>query len=169
MARAPPRRLERPARPVYDPLVHAPVLVRRLTLVSAALLVYWLLTFALAVTQDWPAEFGAGPEDRPETLGEWIWRGSLLHAPLAPILGQLVFTGIVLRPTRTSRSIGGLGLAAVGTLFTIGGLGEPLRPQLSDPPLPLYVGLRVLGLAGSVALVVFGVRVALAARRGDDR
>jgi hypothetical protein len=141
---------------------------RRLTLVSGVLLLYWVAMFALAVSLDWPAEFGAGAEDRPETLLEWIWRGSLVHAPLPPVVAQLVFTGLALKRAARWRMIAGLGLAVVGSLYTIGGLGEPLRPELSDPPLALYLGLRVVGLALSVALVALGLAAALAARRSRE-
>jgi hypothetical protein len=142
--------------------------VRRLLLVSGALLVYWVAMFVLAVTQDWPAEFGAGEEDRPETIPEWIWRGSLVHAPLPPLVAQLVFTGLVQKRARRWRMIGGFSLAVVGALYTIGGLGEPLRPELSDPPRVPYLALRAVGVALSLALTGFGIAAALSARRGDD-
>ena len=81
---------------------------------------------------------------------------------------QAAFTLLVLVDRRPALAVAGLGLAALGALYTIGGLGEPLRPERSDPPLALYWALKAVGVAGGLGLVVAGVETVAAAVRGRE-
>jgi len=49
---------------------------RALVLVSCLLLVYALVAAITAITQDRPAEFSMTPADDPETVVQWIVRGT---------------------------------------------------------------------------------------------
>jgi hypothetical protein len=139
---------------------------RWLVVVSVALLAYWAVMAIVAIAQDWPGEFGTSPEDDPDTVWEWIWRGSLVHAPLPPILVQLALTLAALTRRRAWLVVAGIGLTLVGALYAIGYVGEPpLRPERSDPPVALYVLVRVVGLVGVLALISLGIATAVGALR----
>ena len=138
---------------------------RALVLVSSLVLVYWVVAIAVAITQDWPAEFSTSPSDDPETVGQWIVRGSLISAPLAPILAQVVLTGLALLERPGWRIVSGFGFAVLGVVYTIGTLGEPLDPERSDPPVLVYAGFRVLGLAAALSFVALGGLTAIGAIR----
>ena len=137
---------------------------RRLVVVSIAVLVYWAVATLLAVQAGWPAEF-SGLGDPSDVSGEWASRGTLVSPPLLPLVAQAALTLLVLVDRRSALAVAGLGLAAIGALYAIGGLGEPLRPDRSDPPLALYWILKSLGIAGGLALVVTGVETGGAAIR----
>jgi len=138
---------------------------RWLVLVSCLLLVYWVVAIVVAITQDWPAEFGTSPSDDPETVGEWILRGSLVTAPLAPIVAQVVLTGLALLARPGWRIVSGIGFSVLGVVYTIGTLGEPLDPERSDPPVLVYAGFRVFGLAAALSFVALGGLTAIGAIR----
>jgi len=137
---------------------------RRLVVVSIAVLVYGAVTTLIAVQAGWPAEFG-GLGDPSDVGGEWASRGTLISPPLLPALAQAALTLLVFVDRRPALAVAGLGLAAIGALYAIGGLGEPLHPERSDPPLALYWGLKAVGVAGGLALVVTGVETVAAAVR----
>ena len=133
---------------------------------SSFLLAYWVVMAVLAISQDWPAEFDTTAADDPETIGEWVIRGSLVHAPLAPLVVQAGLTLIACLRRRGWIVAAGAGLALVGAVYTIGFLGEPLlEPERSDPPLLLYVGVRVVGLGLVVAMIALGALSAVRAMR----
>lgn len=133
---------------------------------SGVLLAYWVVMAALAISQEWPAEFDTTAADDPETIGEWVARGSLVHAPLAPLVVQAVLTLAACLRGRGWIVAAGVGLALVGAVYTIGFLGEPLlEPERSDPPLLLYVGVRVVGLGLVAAMIALGVLSAVRAMR----
>ena len=120
----------------------------------------------VAITQDWPAEFGTIGEDDPTTVWQWIWRGSLVHAPLPPILVQVFFTLLALLRRRGWLVAAGIGLALVGAVYAIGFLGEPpLHPERSDPNAAVYVLVRIPGVALVLALVGLGLATAWRALR----
>lgn len=131
---------------------------------SIAVLVYGAAMTVVAVSAGWPAEFG-GLGDPNDVGGEWISRGTLVSPPLLPALAQALLTLLVFVDRRAALAVAGLGLAAIGALYAIGGLGEPLRPERSDPPLALYWVLKGLGVAGGLGLVVTGVETGVAAIR----
>ena len=141
---------------------------RALVSVSAVLLVYWLITTAIAIDQGWPAEFGS-VGDPTDVAGEWVSRGTLLSPPLVPMLAQGLFTLLALARRRGWRIVAGLGLAALGVLYTIGGLGEPLDPEASNPPVALYAALRVAGLVGCIALAALAVATVMQVIRAHSR
>jgi hypothetical protein len=133
---------------------------RRLVVVSIAVLVYWAVATLVAVQAGWPAEF-SGLGDPSDVSGEWASRGTLVSPPLLPMVAQAALTLLVLVDRRSALAVAGFGLAAIGALYAIGGLGEPLRPDRSGPPLALYWILKALGIAGGLALGRH--------RRGDRR
>jgi len=130
---------------------------RALVLVSCLLLVYSVVAIVVAIAQDWPAEFSTTPSDDPQTVGQWIVRGSLVSAPLAPIAAQVVLTGLALLERYGWRLVAGVGFAVLGVVYTIGSLGEPLDPDRSDPPVIVYGAFRVVGLVAALTLVILGV------------
>jgi len=138
---------------------------RWLVLASCLVLVYSVFTAVLAITLDWPAEFGTSPEDDPETIAQWIVHGSLVSAPLAPIVAQIVLTGLALLRRPGWRIASGLGFVVLGVVYLIGNLGEPLDPERSDQPVLAYIALRGLGIAAAVALVGLGAWTAARAVR----
>jgi hypothetical protein len=71
------------------------------------------------------------------------------------------------RRRRVWQLVSGAGLAILGALYVVGGLGEPLDPVASDPNVVVYWLLRLTGLVGAVALFVAGVAAAIAALRGS--
>jgi hypothetical protein len=50
------------------------------------------------------------------------------------MVAQAALTLALFVDRRSALAVAGLGLAAIGALYAIGGLGEPLRPDRSDPP-----------------------------------
>ncbi len=53
----------------------------------------------------------------------------------------------------------------LGVVYTIGTLGEPLDPERSDPPVLVYAGFRVFGLAAALSFVALGGLTAIGAIR----
>lgn len=129
------------------------MLRRPLAALSLALLAWWVLLLAVSVGAGWPAEIGGGA-----TVDEWPSQGTLVAPPLVPLGLQAVFTGLLLLPYRRGRLAAGTGLAVLGGVYLVAGLGEPWEPELSDAPLWALVLLRVPALAGSAALVLLGLR-----------
>ena len=138
---------------------------RALALVSCLLLVYGLVAATVAIRQDWPAEFGTTPTDDPETVVQWVVRGSLISAPLAPLVAQVVLTGLALLERPGWRVFAGIGFALLGVVYVIGNLGEPLDPERSDPPVIVDGAFRIIGVAWALALIVLGVLTARSAIR----
>jgi len=138
---------------------------RRLVACSIALLVLWVLFTFVAVWRGWPAELG-GIGD-PEQVGdEWISHGTLLSPPFWALVAQVVLTILAFVERRWILMFAGLGPAVLGAYYTIATVGEPLHPERSDPPLGLLWLVKVLGVAGSLGLVVTGVETGVAALRG---
>lgn len=137
---------------------------RRLVVVSIASLVFWAVATLVAVQAGWPAELGE-LGDPNDVGGEWASRGTLVSPPLLPLVLQALFTLLVFVDRRITVGIAGLALAALGAVYVVGGLGEPLEPARSDPPLALYWALKALGTALGLGLVVTGVETVSAAVR----
>jgi hypothetical protein len=133
-----------------DPVMQSGVLVW----LVVALLIGNALGLVISVAAGWPAEFG-GVGDPENVLGEFPSRGTLLAAPIAPLIVLVVGLVLALRGNRWLASLGLLALVVVPVLFVIGTLGEPLRPQASDPPVAFLIVWRTVFIALSVALVVF--------------
>jgi hypothetical protein len=128
--------------------------------ISALLLGYWLIVTGIAIERGWPAEVGS-VGDAENVSGEWVTRGTLVSPPLAPLLVQAALTGLALLRRRAWRVVSGAGLAVLGVVYLAAGLAEPFDPEASDPNLLVLWVLRVLGMAGSVALVIAGVAAAI--------
>jgi hypothetical protein len=137
---------------------------RRLVIASIATLIFWAVATLVAVQAGWPAEFN-GLGDPDGVGGEWASRGTLVSPPLLPMVVQAAATLLLFVDRRPAIGVAGLVLAALGALYAIGGLGEPLEPTRSDPPLALYWALKVVGVTAGLALVVTGVETVAAAAR----
>jgi hypothetical protein len=137
---------------------------RRLLLISVSLLAFWILATILGVAQGWPAEF-AGLGDPEDVSGEWATRGTLVSPPIFLVAAQAALTLVLFLESRLLRGVAGFGLAALGSYFAITGFGEPLEPELSDPPVALYAVLKGVGIAGSLGLVWAGVETAVSTFR----
>jgi hypothetical protein len=142
---------------------------RLLVRVSLALVLYWVVAFLVAMTQDWPAELSTDAGDDPESVGEWIVRGSLLAPPLAPFLAQLVLTFAAARSGVRWVLSGAVGLVLLGIVYVLATLGEPLDPERSDPPTLVYLAFRVVGLSLLAALIALALWTAVRAVRALRR
>jgi hypothetical protein len=132
--------------------------------VSALLLGFWLIITVVSIDHGWAAEFG-DVGDPTDVSGEWISRGTLFTPPLAPLVAQAALTALALVQRRVWQLVAGVGLALLGVLYLVGGLGEPIDPAASDPNVVVYWLLRLTGLLGAAALVVTGAAAAIAAWR----
>lgn len=121
--------------------------------VSLALFVYWVVGFVVAMTQNWPAELDTEPSDDPETLVQWIVRGSLLAPPLAPLVVQVMATSLAALRRTGWALVGVVALLLLGAVYTIATFGEPFEPARSDPPTAVYLAFRVLGISLLAALI----------------
>jgi len=135
--------------------------------ISALLLGFLLIITVVSIDHGWTAEFG-DVGDPTDVSGEWITRGTLFSPPLAPIIAQAVLTALALVRRRAAQLVAGAGLALLGVLYIVGGLGEPFDPVASDPNAAVYLLLRITGLVGAVALAAAGVATVLAALRGRE-
>jgi hypothetical protein len=106
-----------------------------------------IIGLVISVAARWPAEFG-GVGDPDNVLGEFFTRGTLLAAPPPPLIALAVGVVLALRGGRWLGALGLLTMIVVAALFIIGTLGEPLRPQASDPPIAFLFAWQ----AGFIAL-----------------
>ena len=134
--------------------------------ISALLLGFWLIVTVVSIDHGWTAEFG-DVGDPKDVSGEWVSRGTLFSPPLAPMIAQALLTALALVQRRVWQLVAGAGLALLGALYVVGGLGEPLDPVASDPSVLVYALLRLTGLVGAAALVVTGIATVIAARRAS--
>lgn len=132
--------------------------------ISALLLGFWLIATVVSIDHGWAAEFG-DVGDAKDVSGEWVSRGTLFSPPLAAMVAQAVLTALALVQRRIWQLVAGGGLALLGALYVVGGLGEPLDPVASNPKVVVYALMRLTGLAGAVALIVAGIAAVIAARR----
>ena len=132
--------------------------------ISALLLGFLLIITVVSIDHGWTAEFGdvGNPDD---VSGEWVTRGTLFTPPLAPMIAQAVLTALGLMKRRAWQVVAGAGLALVGCLYVVGGLGEPLDPVASDVNVGVSALLRITGLVGALALVAAGFATVVAALR----
>ena len=134
--------------------------------ISSLLLGFWVIITVVSIDHGWAAELGS-VGDGGDVSGEWVTRGTLFTPPLAPMIAQAVLTALALVRRRGWRLVAGAGLALLGALYLVGGLGEPLDPVASDPDVVVYALLRITGLLGALALIAAGVATVLAALRGS--
>jgi hypothetical protein len=140
-------------------------LARLLFPISALLLGFWLIVTVISIDHGWTAELGS-VGDPKDVSGEWLTRGTLFTPPLAPLVAQAGLTALALVRRKLAQIVAGVGLALLGCLYLVGGLGEPLDPVASDPKVVVHALLRIAGLVGTVALIAAGVANAIVARRG---
>jgi hypothetical protein len=135
--------------------------------VSAIVLGFWLIATVVSIDHGWADELWGNAGDSTNVSGEWLARGTLFSPPLAALVVQAGLTALALLRARIWRLVAGIGLALLGCLYVVIGLGEPVDPVASDPRVVAHVLLRIVGLAGAVALVVVGAAAAIQARRGS--
>ena len=126
--------------------------------VVGLILVLNTIGLVIALVGEMPKEFG-GAGDPSNVLGEAPLQGTLLSAPLAPIL---VLIGMAWLSYRSNwlGVIGLLGMIVVCVLFTVGYLGEPLHPKASDPPVAFIVAWKLIGIPIVLTLIaVCGLRL----------
>lgn len=141
-----------------------PATAKLLAPISALLLGFWLIITVVSIDHGWTAERGE-VGDPTDVSGEWVTRGTLFSPPLAPMIAQAVLTALALVQRRVWQLVAGVGLAIVGCLYVVGGLGEPFDPVASDPKVAVSALLRITGLVGAIALIAAGVATAIAAIR----
>jgi hypothetical protein len=134
--------------------------------VSAIVLGFWLIATVVAIDHGWADELW-GTGDPTNVSGEWVARGTLFSPPLAALVVQAVLTALALLRGRIWRLVAGAGLALLGCLYLVIGLGEPFDPVASDPHIVPHVLLRLTGLVGGAALVAVGSAAVIQARRGS--
>jgi hypothetical protein len=104
--------------------------------------------------------------DADQVGDQWPSRGTLLSPPFWALVAQVVLTILAFVERRPLLVLAGLGLAVVGAYYTVAAVGEPLHPHRSDAPLGLLWLVKVLGVGGSLGLVVTGVETGVGALRG---
>ena len=112
-----------------------------------------LIGLVISVAARWPAEFG-GVGDPDNVAREFFSRGTLLAAPLAPLVALVVSAFLALRAGGWLRVLGLVGLMVIGVLFIIGTLGEPQRPEASDPPVVFLLAWQAVFIAISAMQIV---------------
>ena len=140
--------------------------VRLLAATVALLLLGNIVGLLISVLAGWPAEFGA-VGDQDNVLGEFFRRGTLLAAPPAPLLALVVSALLAFGRKRWLSVLGLLGLIVVAALFIVGTLGEPLRPQASDPPVAFLFAWQAGFIVVSVALITLAAVDILRRFRGE--
>lgn len=132
--------------------------------ISALLLGFWLIMTVVSIDHGWTAEFTevGNPDD---VSGEWVTRGTLFSPPLAAMVAQAALTALAFLRRTVPLLVAGAGLALLGCLYFVGGLGEPFDPVASDPHLGVSILLRITGLVGAAALTVTGVATLNEARK----
>lgn len=132
--------------------------------ISALLLGFWMIVTVVSIDHGWTAELTdvGNPDD---VSAEWVTRGTLFSPPLAPMIAQAALTALAFARGRVWQVIAGGGLAVLGCLYVVGGLGEPFDPVASDPNVVASALLRIAGLVGAAALVAAGFATVNAARR----
>jgi hypothetical protein len=88
------------------------------------------------------------------------FNGTALSAPFPFLLIQLVVTGLVLRPAR-ALNFGVIGLIALGLIYTLGQLGEPIVLRMISPGGfdPIQACILTVNVASSLAMLVLGIQV----------
>ena len=132
--------------------------------ISALLLGFWMIVTVVSIDHGWAAEL-TGVGDPEDVSAEWVTRGTLFSPPLAPMIAQAALTALAFARGRVWQLIAGGGLAVLGCLYVVGGLGEPFDPVASDPNVVASALLRISGLVGAAALVAAGFATVNAARR----
>jgi hypothetical protein len=119
--------------------------------VAGAVLALNLIGWAISVAAELPAEFDGVRDD---VLADSVTAGTLLAAPLTALVALIVLSLLAWFGGRWLGSVGLLGLIALGVVFTIGNLGEPLDPEASDPPTAFLVTWRIVAVGLCGALIV---------------
>jgi hypothetical protein len=133
-----------------------------LVAVVGALFALNIVGLIVSIAARWPTELdGAGDPD--DVLGEFVARGTLLTSPLTTLILFAVFVLVLFTGGRLIGAAAAAGMIVTGILFTIGHLGEPLEPEMSDPPKAFLIAWR------AVAVILSGSMAVLAAYELRDR
>ena len=132
---------------------------RPAVLAALALLVLHAVGTAVAVSANWPAQFGGVGTDAGD---EWIARGTALSAPLAPLFVLCVAAVLASLRGWVSR-VGAALVVLLSLLFMVGALGEAFAPATED------VSKAVLVASGIVGVVVAGAVLVVVATGGQRR
>ncbi len=114
---------------------HADAALKRLVRLGAAVLVLNLIATIVAVTVNWPAQFGGVGTDAGAEFGS---RGTAISAP-APVMLALLIVLVLLRVGKAWTVLGIAAYGIVGLTLAIGGLGEALSEPTSDVPKAVLV------------------------------
>ena len=116
------------------------------------MILFNLLGFAIAVAAELPSEFDCAC-DPDEVLRDSVTRGSLLAAPLTVLVVLAIAALLIWTSGRWLGALGALAALALGVASVVGLFGEPLHPELSDPPFAFLVAWRVVAVSLSAALL----------------
>lgn len=123
----------------------------------------------IALDEELPAEFAGIRTGKPVVVDFLTWFGTALSPPLPMMLAHAALTALALRGEKAGR-LGVKGLTALGALFTIGMLGEPityraLRPRTVDP---LKAALITGNIVFPILMALFGARELARAGQAQD-
>ena len=141
---------------------------RPAVLAALALLVLRVVGTAVAVSANWPAQFGGVGNDAG---AEWITRGTALSAPLAPLV-VLAVAALLASLRGWAGRVGAALVVLLGLLFMVGALGEAFAPATDDVSKAVLVasGMGGVMVAGAVLVVVAtGGQRRVTARRSTVR
>lgn len=126
-----------------------PPSLRRLVGVSLLYIAWSLVGAAIAIMEGLPAGFG-GLESRLSVSQEFVYgMGTALSPPLYWLAVQLGLTALLVR-TDTWGKLGAGGLAAVGAIFLVGALGEPITLVVFAPA--TFEPVKAIVQAGMIAI-----------------
>ena len=127
--------------------------------IGVGVLVLQIAGMIVAVTVNWPAQFGgAGTDAGAEALS----RGTALSAPLLPLL---VIGAALILLRRGAVRTGAALLSLVAVAMLVGSLGEAFAPATADTPKAVLVSSGAIG----VVICALLLPVAVAGWRSTDR
>ena len=129
----------------------------RLSAFALAVLIANALATLLAVTLNWPSQFGGVVGT--DAGQEWLSRGTAISAPLAPITCFVVMAILV----RLSSWAGWLGIGLTfltSVLVLVGGMGELVAEPTADVSRAVLVAAGVGWAVVAAVFVVLGIAAA---------
>ena len=126
----------------------------RLSLFALVVLIANVLAATLAVTVNWPSQFGGVVGT--DAGQEWLSRGTAISAPLAPAMCFVLIAILV----RFDSWVGwlGIGLAFLtGVLVFVGGMGELIAEPTGDVARAVLIMAGVLWGVIAATFVVLGI------------
>lgn len=132
--------------------------LKGLVLFSACNLVSASIGAILSIVLSLPARFGGLLSGNNVLQDFLLLNGTALSPDLWLLLGQFVLTGCALKRGRVGM-VGVIGLTLLGTVTTLGQLGEPITVRAFSPATfdSTQASLVVVNIASSLLMVVFGL------------